>query len=106
MKNFSNTIDNTDEEVLVGPDLNDSKPLLDKKKYRQIILKKNGLRVLLISDVSALGNMDSFDEQSNVDQNDSEDNSDEFEDLTADDEIYEQEKVQALDCTTLLCINR
>ena len=39
--------------VVVGPDLNESRPPLDKKLYRQILLP-NGLRAVLISDTLAL----------------------------------------------------
>ncbi len=40
--------------VIPGPDLNQSRSALDKKEYRQIILKENGLRVILISDTEAM----------------------------------------------------
>lgn len=48
----------TDEEVLIGPALNDSKAPLDKKEYRQILLP-NGLRALLVSDVAAMNQIQS-----------------------------------------------
>ena len=54
--------DRDDENILIGPDLNVSKAALDKKLYRQFILKKNGLRVLLISDTLALGQKDFYDD--------------------------------------------
>ena len=40
-------------KVVEGPDLNKSKSPLDKKEYRQILLP-NGLRVVLISDTTAM----------------------------------------------------
>ena len=43
------------EHVLYGPDVNHTRSPLDKKLYRQIILKKNGLRAVLISDTLAMG---------------------------------------------------
>jgi nardilysin len=45
-----------DSGIIVGPDLNPSRPQLDKKLYRQILLP-NGLRALLISDVIAIHQM-------------------------------------------------
>lgn len=39
--------------VVLGPDLNDSKPPLDKKLFRQILLP-NGLRAVLVSDTVAM----------------------------------------------------
>ena len=60
------TQDNSDE-VIVGPDLNASRTPLDKKLYRQIILKKNGLRVVLISDTVAMAHQDNFEYDSETD---------------------------------------
>jgi len=62
-KSYSSQNEKEDENVLYGPDVNSSKPPLDKKLYRQILLKKNGLRVLLISDVPAINQKLSAEEQ-------------------------------------------
>ena len=51
-ENGGDPIDLT-EDVVVGPDLNESRPPLDKKLYRQILLP-NGLRAVLISDTIAI----------------------------------------------------
>uniref|UniRef100_A0A7S4IA98 Peptidase M16 N-terminal domain-containing protein n=1 Tax=Odontella aurita TaxID=265563 RepID=A0A7S4IA98_9STRA len=44
-----------DGGVIIGPDLNPTRSTLDRKVYRQIILKNNGLRAVLISDTVAMG---------------------------------------------------
>lgn len=49
------------DDVIVGPDLNPSRTPLDKKLYRQIIIKKNGLRVILVSDTVAMVHQDNFE---------------------------------------------
>ncbi len=60
------------DDVIVGPDLNPSRTALDKKLYRQIIIKKNGLRVVLISDTVAMLHQDHF-EYDDYDSDSSED---------------------------------
>ena len=52
------------EHVLYGPDINHTRSPLDKKLYRQIILKKNGLRAVLISDTLAMGQDRFYDDYS------------------------------------------
>mmetsp|Transcript_4670 Transcript_4670/g.6622 ORF Transcript_4670/g.6622 Transcript_4670/m.6622 type:complete len:1236 (+) Transcript_4670:57-3764(+) len=53
-ENNTQKTDRVFEDVIVGPDLNSSRTPLDKKNYRHIIIKKNGLRVILISDTLAM----------------------------------------------------
>ena len=43
-----------DDCVLVGPDLNAYRALTDTKTYRHFIIKKNGLRCIVISDTIAM----------------------------------------------------
>jgi len=70
----------TTDGVVVGPDLNESKPLLDKKLYRQILLP-NGLRVVLVSDTVAMHQApvggyydgDDHSEESSEDEDDDDD---------------------------------
>ena len=75
-----------DRCVLEGPDLNCSRVPLDKKLYRQIILAKNGLRAVLISDTVAMndsklcGNCDNnfdSDDESHSDMDDEDGSCDE-----------------------------
>jgi len=58
--------------VLIGPDLNTSKSASDKKLYRQFILKQNGLRVILISDVLALSQKQTMKVEDENDEKDDE----------------------------------
>ena len=46
-------MDTSTNNVVIGPDLNESRPPLDKKEYRQILLP-NGLRAVLVSDTVAM----------------------------------------------------
>ena len=43
-----------DDCVLIGPDLNQHRALKDPKVYRQFIIKKNGLRCIVIEDTVAM----------------------------------------------------
>ena len=52
---------NIKDQVIEGPDLNSSRTPLDKKNYRQIIIKKNGLKVVLISDTLAMIHQEKFE---------------------------------------------
>ncbi len=61
------------DDVIVGPDLNSSRTPLDKKLYRQIIIKKNGLRVVLISDTVAMIHQDNFEYDSESEEEDDDD---------------------------------
>jgi len=61
------------DDVILGPDLNASRTPLDKKLYRQIILKKNGLRVILISDTVAMNHQDNYEYCSDSDDDDDDD---------------------------------
>ena len=54
-KSSSSSIDEVNGDVVLGPDLNQSRSSMDRKVYRQIIIRKNGLRALLISDTVAMG---------------------------------------------------
>ena len=80
-------------EVLVGPDLNESRNPFDKKEYRQILLP-NGLRALLVSDTVAMmaenkdvenGESESDNEQTDTDAEDDGGNSDSEDDQEDDD---------------------
>ena len=59
------------KNVIIGPDLNSSRTPLDKKNYRQIIIKKNGLRVILISDTLAMSQQEyMYDGEEEIDEED------------------------------------
>ena len=78
-----------DDDVLIGPDLNISKASLDKKLYRQVLLKRNGLRVLLISDVVAVGqklHMDSSQKDYYSNESDEDDDDDDEKESISDNE--------------------
>ncbi len=51
----------SNDPIVIGPDLNQSRSKLDKKEYRQIILP-NGLKVVLISDTLALYHQEKYDD--------------------------------------------
>jgi len=57
----SSSSSNIKDQVIEGPDLNCSRTPLDKKSYRQIIIKKNGLKVVLISDTLAMIHQEKFE---------------------------------------------
>lgn len=64
----------SEHEVVVGPDLNESRPVLDKKLYRQILLP-NGLRAVLVSDTVAMHQAPSggyYDEDGGSEESESE----------------------------------
>lgn len=66
---------NIKDQVIEGPDLNCSRTPLDKKNYRQIIIKKNGLKVVLISDTLAMIHQEKFEYDS--EESDDSDNEEE-----------------------------
>jgi len=68
-----------------GPDLNESRSLLDKKVYRQILLP-NGLRCVLVSDTLALHQDMYFDDDDDDDDDKKQDKADENEDEEDDSE--------------------
>jgi len=76
-------------DVLEGPDLNGSRSPYDKKLYRQIILSKNGLRVVLISDTVAMG-MKPKQPFNSFDDDDEEDSEEEMEDSSEEDDEEEE----------------
>lgn len=55
-----------DDFVLIGPDLNQHRAKKDPKGYRQFIIKKNGLRVVVIEDTVAM--VQERHEQGNFDE--------------------------------------
>ena len=65
------------DKVLVGPDINISRTPLDKKKYRQIIIKENGLRVILVSDTLAMIHQENVEYDSDDSDTDTEVDDDE-----------------------------
>ena len=73
---------NDNDAVSIGPDLNASRSPLDKKLYRQVILKSNGLRCVLVSDVPAMSAAASRGEDLFADSDDDDDdnNSDDDDD--------------------------
>lgn len=87
---------NIKDLVLEGPDLNISRTPLDKKQYRQIIIKKNGLRVVLISDTEAMIHQEHFEYESESEDEDDEkmnaSNDDEEDD--DDDESFEDDGIR------------
>ena len=72
-------------DVIVGPDLNDSKSPFDKKLYRQILLP-NGLRAVLVCDTVAMaqahneGGLYHCDDDDDDDDDDSDDDDEEEQD--------------------------
>ena len=68
--------ENSNRNVLIGPDLNVSRTPLDKKNYRQIILSENGLRVVLISDTLAMMHQEHYEYDSEEDEEDNNDDQD------------------------------
>ena len=99
---------NIKDQVIVGPDLNSSRTPLDKKCYRQIIIKQNGLKVVLISDTLAMIHQEHFDYDSeesdsdderdkpndNDDGNDNDDDNDNEENSKDEEESYEDDGVR------------
>jgi nardilysin len=93
------TTASSDNNVLVGPDLNDSRPPLDKRLYRQILLP-NGLRAVLISDPLVVAMMhhdyyehDNDDEESSSDESDNDDiEQDSHHDDEDDDSEFEEQE--------------
>lgn len=77
-------ISNNTDDILIGPDLNATKPKLDKKQYRHITLP-NGLKCVLICDTVALRqrkleghyDTDSEDEDESMQDNMNDDDSEE-----------------------------
>jgi nardilysin len=68
-------INETKDDVIVGPDIDCSKSPLDKKLYRQILLP-NGLRVVLIQDTNAMHELSSSDRYSHLEEDDDDDEDD------------------------------
>lgn len=89
---------NIKDLVLEGPDLNASRTPLDKKQYRQIIIKKNGLRVVLISDTEAMIHQEHFEYESESEDEDDEKTSDsndnQDDDDDDDDESFEDDGIR------------
>lgn len=73
------TRDNVGEDVLRGPDLNESKTPLDSKLYRQILLP-NGLRAVLIQDTIAMHQNSRYE----LGGSDEEEDDNDIDDATAD----------------------
>ena len=84
----------SNDEVIVGPDLNKSRTPLDKKLYRQIILKKNGLRAVLISDTVAMGQQQTYydDESMEGGEEDGEEEDDGDDGMEVDEEDDDEEE--------------
>lgn len=61
------------DAVLLGPDLNRSRTPLDKKHYRQIIIKQNGLKVVLVSDTMAMIHQEHYEEESESEEDEQSD---------------------------------
>jgi len=80
-----NRYENIKDHVIVGPDLNSSRTPLDKKCYRQIIIKQNGLKVVLISDTLAMIHQERFDYDSEESDSDDEKEDTDTNDNDADD---------------------
>ena len=98
MSSTNTTAKKNEEGVWIGPDLNKSRSPLDKKLYRQIIIQKNGLRILLVSDTIAMmeeENDDLYEDDDDdlYDEEDSEDDSEE-EGEDSDDEEEEEDGIR------------
>ena len=98
MSSTNTTAKKNEEGVWIGPDLNKSRSPLDKKLYRQIIIQKNGLRILLVSDTIAMmeeENDDLYEDDDDdlYDDEDSEDDSEEEGD-DSDDEEEEEDGIR------------
>ena len=90
---------NDNDAVTIGPDLNASRSPLDKKLYRQVILKSNGLRCVLVSDVPAMSaaasrGEDLFADSDDDDDDDDDDNSDDDDDDDDNGDESKEEKTE------------
>jgi hypothetical protein len=73
--------DDDNDTIQIGPDLNATRSLLDRKLYRQIILP-NGLRCVLIQDTVSMQHQEPY----NSDDDDDDDNDDDPDEDDKDDE--------------------